>query len=261
MRRCRVPTLGEWSGGPATRTEGRHARSRSAGPSPRVVVANALEGQRCHFVPGPLDSLHGARTEDVEILYTQAKEAYFSGIPILSDDDFDNIESLLRYEKSSLVSKGPRCSLRGLNIYSDASLDKGQTFLLASFWSFLSVLSYGCAARSLPGMLHAEAFDTLNVVVGLGFFSAFFRCLLNVLKGNEVAVKGNCPNCGEEVYAFADFKDVEEEECETECLCHMCRRPLVYRITKHKGIIRPIANGEWAYGKIYSKSIAEDYSP
>ncbi|WZN63902.1 PGR5-like protein 1B [Chloropicon roscoffensis] len=207
---------------------------------------------------GPLDS---ADMEDVEHLYMQAREAYHSGSPILSDDDFDSIESMLRYERSDLVSKGPRCSLRGLNIYSDASLDKSQTFMLASFWSFLSVVSYSFAARSLPGLLHSEVFDSLNVAVGLGFFSAFTRCLGNVLKGNEVAVKGSCPSCGEEVYTFADFNSVEDEECHIESRCHMCRRPLLFKITKHKGIIRPVKDGEWAYGKIFSQNVAEDYTP
>ena len=189
---------------------------------------------------GPLDS---ADMEDVEHLYMQAREAYHSGSPILSDDDFDSIESMLRYERSDLVSKGPRCSLRGLNIYSDASLDKSQTFMLASFWSFLSVVSYSFAARSLPGLLHSEVFDSLNVAVGLGFFSAFTRCLGNVLKGNEVAVKGSCPSCGEEVYTFADFNSVEDEECHIESRCHMCRRPLLFKITKHKESSGPSRTG------------------
>ena len=208
---------------------------------------------------GPLDS---ADMEVVEGLYKQARDAYHSGTPILSDDHFDSLESHLRYERSKLVSKGPRCSLRGLNIYSDASLDKSQTFLLASFWSFLSVVSWSFAAQNVNGLLHSELFESLNFIVGTGFFTAFAKCLGNVLKGNEVAITGKCPNCAEEVYAFADFNNVEDEECEVETRCHMCRRPLLYKITKHKGIIRPMSNGkEWAYGKIYSKNVAEDYSP
>jgi hypothetical protein len=204
---------------------------------------------------------HSADQEDVENLYTQAKEAYHSGSPILSDDVFDSIESQLRYQRSELVSKGPRCSLRGLNIYSDAELDKSQTFLLATFWTVLSLGSYSFAATYLDGFLHAKAFDTLYSFLGLGLFTVFLKLLMNVLGGNEVAVKGDCPNCGEEVYTFAAFNTVEEESCETETTCHMCKRPLVFKITKHKGIIRPMASGEWAYGKIFSKNIASDYSP
>lgn len=204
---------------------------------------------------------HSADQEDVESLYKQAKEAYHSGSPILSDDVFDSLESQLRYQRSELVSKGPRCSLRGLNIYSDAELDKSQTFLLASFWTVLSLSSYSFAAANLDGLLHAKVFDSLSAFVGLGLFTAFVKCLMNVLKGNEVAVKGECPNCKEEVYAFAAFNTVEEEDCEVESTCHMCRRPLIFKITKHKGIIRPMASGEWAYGKIFSKNIASDYSP
>ena len=207
---------------------------------------------------GPLDS---ADPEVVEHLYKQAKEAYHSGSPILSDDVFDDIESELRYQRSKLVSKGPRCSLRGLNIYSDAQLDKSQTFLLASFWSFLSIVSCSFGVSNLSGLFHTEMYETLNVVVGFGFFIAFSKCLLNVLKGNEVAVTGCCPNCREDVYAFADFNSMEDETCEVETSCHMCRRPLLFKISKHKGLIRPMSNGEWAYGKIYSVNVASDYAP
>jgi len=212
--------------------------------------------------------LHSADPREVEHLYKQAKEAYHSGKPILTDDVFDNIESLLRYERSELVSKGPRCSLRGLNIYSDAELDKSQTFLLASFWSFLSVVSYSFAAGNVAGALQSgnlDVFQALNVLVGTGFFVAFIKCLMHVLKGNEVAVKGSCPCCGEEVYAFAYFDNGDDEECEVESTCHMCRRPLSFKITKHKGLIRPMSQTndgkEWAYGKIFSKNVAADYSP
>ena len=151
--------------------------------------------------------------------------------------------------------------MRGLNIYSDAELDKSLTFLLASFWTILSISSYSFAQSNLQGLFHSEVLETLSVIVGVGFFTAFVGCLLNVLKGNEVAVKGKCPSCGEEVYAFAHFSNVEDEVCEVDSDCHMCKRPLVFKITKHKGIIRPVDDGEWAYGKIFSKNIATDYSP
>ena len=65
-------------------------------------------------------------------------------------------------------------------------------------YGFLAHIPYGGAAKSLDGL------------------SA----------GNLVALKGCCPSCGEEVYAFV--KANESQRPRHKCECHVCSHPLIF---------------------------------
>ena len=211
---------------------------------------------------GPLDS---ADQEDLERLYTQAKEAYHSGSPMLSDDDFDNIESSLRYRRSSVVQKWPRCSVRDFKMYSDAEIDKSQSFALATFWTVVGFGSLVSVSQNTFGLLHADVLGTLNVIVAGALFLVANGALRSVLGGSEVAVKGSCPNCGEEVYSFVSFPAGGSDDAEVDSECHNCRRSLQFKIARHQGddleVEGTVPNAGWAYGRIVLRRLPEDYSP
>lgn len=74
------------------------------------------EGPSCVFV-GPLET---ASKETLEALYRQARDAYYSGKPLIVDDMFDRVELKLRWYGSKSVIKYPRCSIRRQSTYADA---------------------------------------------------------------------------------------------------------------------------------------------
>lgn len=88
----------------------------SNGVSRTRKVALAPEGPSCLFV-GPIET---ASQETLEALYRQARDAYYSGKPLIIDDMFDRVELKLRCYGSKCVVKYPRCSIRRQSTYSDA---------------------------------------------------------------------------------------------------------------------------------------------
>jgi hypothetical protein len=52
------------------------------------------------------------------------------------------------------------------------------------------------------------------------------------MRGEVVALKGCCPNCGEEVYAFLEAK---QQKPHHKSECHVCEHPLVFHATVEVG--------------------------
>jgi uncharacterized protein (DUF983 family) len=57
----------------------------------------------------------------------------------------------------------------------------------------------------------------------------------SLMRGEVVALKGCCPNCGEEVYAFLEAK---QQKPRHKSECHVCEHPLVFHATVEVGSIR-----------------------
>ena len=99
----------------------------------------SIEGPSCIRLP-PIEA---ATVEELEALYAQAKNTYFSGQPVVDDAMFDTVERRLRYLGSDAAVKYPRCSRRDMRVYSDASFDVEQLDSLATTW--LALVALGCA--------------------------------------------------------------------------------------------------------------------
>ncbi|PIN24392.1 hypothetical protein CDL12_02925 [Handroanthus impetiginosus] len=229
-----------------------------------------MEGPSCIFV-GPVET---ATQENLEALYCQAREAYYSGEPLIVDDMFDKVELKLRWYGSKYVVKYPRCSLRRQSTYADAEEDPSQVFALGSIW--LLILCFGSSACLVPmiyavaqayqdadnsGILYTnqdsvvEFFATLNgmlfmlfgSMVGYPIASASVGALQGLWKNDLVALKGACPNCGEEVFAFvrSDRSNYSPHRVE----CHVCESSLEFRTKVEQSVARP--GRRWVYGRIY----------
>ncbi|XP_078428442.1 PGR5-like A protein [Wolffia australiana] len=228
---------------------------------------SAAEGPSCIFV-GPIDN---ASKETLEALYHQARDSYYSGKPLIVDDMFDKIELKLRLYGSKSVVKYPRCSLRKQAAYADAEEDPSQVLALASIWILL--FTFGTFVFLLPTLLavsttSTDAFSSRviidNVVsplhwlsatntfllVGLGFLvgipisSASVQALKGLLANDLVALKGYCPHCGEEVFAFVKSGKSHQQPHRTEC--HVCGSFLEFRTKLEK-----YPGKNWVYGRIY----------
>lgn len=237
------------------------------------------EGPSCVFV-GPVET---AQKDRLEALYQQARDAYYNGQPLIVDDMFDKVEVRLRWYGSKLVMKYPRCSLKRLSVYADAEVDNSQVMALASIWViFLAVglvtslgppacaLSKACTETLHNHLFHHSLMLTSDVgsmnmavviaaglAIGVPISTAALGALKGLWKGDLVALKGSCPSCGEEVYAFVQADDSPDPRHKTEC--HVCEHPLVFRAKVERSVScfgRP-----WAYGRVYLVRRSKDLAP
>ncbi|KAG4974016.1 hypothetical protein JHK87_030837 [Glycine soja] len=147
-----------------------------------------------------------------------ARDAYYSGHPLIVDDMFDRVELRLRWFGSKSVVKSPRCSIRRQSTFADAEEDLSMIFALASTWAmfhaFGSLACVGPISYTI-GMAYQNAFDSgLSLgsqTSGLGFlalvnslifvglcFVIGYPVLHGLWRNDLTALKGACPNCGEE---------------------------------------------------------------
>ncbi|CAN6331129.1 unnamed protein product [Urochloa humidicola] len=234
-----------------------------------VAAAAAAEGPSCLYV-GPIET---ASQEKLEALYHQARDSYYSGQPLIVDAMFDKVELKLRLYGSKSVVKYPRCSLIWQSTYADAEEDQSMFMALSSIW--ISLLLFGTSAFLVPslytlslafgdvfGARHllygANSLDSITRVndlalVGLGYLvgypiaSASVGALRGLLSNNLVALKGSCPNCGEQVFAFV--KTDKSTRAPHRAECHVCECPLEYRTKIEKSLSGP--RRSWVYGRVY----------
>ncbi|KAG9131790.1 hypothetical protein Leryth_009532 [Lithospermum erythrorhizon] len=290
--------------GPGTLIELSRTSSRNGPPfSLRISASNKNgvearpEGPSCIFV-GPIET---ANKETLEALYRQARDAYYSGRPLIVDDMFDKVELKLRWYGSKYVIKYPRCSLRQQSTYADAEEDQSQVFALASVW--LVILGFGCLVAIVPiaytlFQAYKDEFNSeilyasqesklklLTVISGIFYIllgsiigypiasaSGFTKkpisdpslvilctidgqtniepytvgALQGLFKNDLVALKGTCPNCGEEVFAFV--RSGHSNQSPHKADCHVCQSSLEFR-TK---VERSVSEGrQWVHGRIY----------
>nr|PNR62692.1 hypothetical protein PHYPA_001116 [Physcomitrium patens] len=236
------------------------------------MAGSCSDAPSCIFV-GPIETAEKTR---LEALYQQARDSYYSGQPLVVDDMFDKVELQLRWHGSKLVLKYPRCSLRRFTAYADAEVDPSQMRALATVWSLLLAVGLGVAVglpvliatymefnSHEPGtfvLLYTNgAFLSLaSFLVGAPIALAAMNQLQALGRGDLVALKGCCPNCGEEVYTFVK-PDHSSSKVRHESECHICERQLVFQATLHpskSGLGQP-----WAHGRVYLMTRANELAP
>ncbi|CAO2824971.1 unnamed protein product [Amaranthus hypochondriacus] len=229
-----------------------------------------LEGPSCILV-GPVET---ASQETLEALYRQAKDAYYSGKPLIMDEMFDKVELKLRWYGSKYAVKYPRCSLRRHSTYSDAQEDPSQVFALASVWflilafgglvclvpvlytinlayqdTIISETAYSSqpAAMEFLGMLNSVLLMLLGSIIGCPIASASARALRGLWRNDLVALKGACPSCGEEVFAFV--KSDQSLNSTHRANCHVCECQLEFRTKAEQSFSK--LGRRWVHGRVY----------
>ncbi|KFK27469.1 hypothetical protein AALP_AA8G387300 [Arabis alpina] len=248
------------------------SRTRVHGGGLTAPSTSREEGPSCIFV-GPIDS---ARKETLEALYRQARDAYYNGKPLIVDDMFDRVELKLRWYGSESVVKYPRCSLLRQSTYADAQDDASQVLLLATIW--ILILLFGSLACVFPAMYGlglvygGDPFDSglvyngqvstsvpllskmngilltvLGPALGYPIASSAVRVLQGLWSNDLTALKGNCPNCGEEVFAFV--RSDQSNRSAHKADCHVCECTLEFRTKVEKSTL--LLGRKWVYGRIY----------
>lgn len=95
-------------------------------------------------------------------------------------------------------------------------------------------------------MLNSILFMALGSVIGYPIASASVKVLEGLWRNDLVALKGACPNCGEEVFAFVKSNQSNSPH---RANCHVCECLLEFR-TKVEKSISPLGR-RWVYGSIY----------
>eukprot|EP00963_Diacronema_lutheri_P006197 scaffold524_cov357-Pavlova_lutheri.AAC.38 len=268
-----------------------------------ITRATEKEAPSCTFVP-PLEQ---CGQPELERLYKEAKEKYFSGSAIVSDSFYDKLEDLLRRRGSELVRKYPRCSLnKSRYTYSDAEFDQDGLDGLAAVWGAMAlggvamalqvVARVGLVLVRLLGGFGIEAgteaglwqgfavgtedavaigaketaltpMHTLGLLAALPILSVSGKSLLQLARGNVVALKGQCPGCSEEVYAYVS-PSANQRQIHHRCNCHNCGRKLAFELKvvqeeNGKSPWNEMLRGEKkkCYGRIYLLTDARDLEP
>ncbi|CAL5200153.1 unnamed protein product [Lathyrus oleraceus] len=226
-------------------------------------------GPSCIYV-GPLQT---ATKETLEALYSQARDAYYRGEPLIVDDMFDRVELKLKWYGSKSVVKYPRCSIRRQSTYADAEEDLSMVFTLASTWTLFfafgssacvgpmfytirlahqnalnSGLSYGSQGSELGFlfMVNTIIFMALGFVIGYPVASASVKVLQGLWRNDLAALKGSCPNCAEEVFAFVK---TDNSNSPHRAKCHVCECLLEFCTEVEQSTSR--FGRQWVYGRIY----------
>ncbi|MBA0821558.1 hypothetical protein Goarm_018409, partial [Gossypium armourianum] len=242
----------------------------SASNSQGFTTSAKEEGPSCIFV-GPIET---ASQETLEALYRQARDAYYSGEPLIVDDMFDRVELKLRWYGSKSVVKYPRCSIRRHSTYADAEEDLSQGLALASIW--ILIFAFGCTLCLVPivytiSLAYQDPFSSgasydsqaanleflatvngilfmgIGSVTGYPLASAAVRVLQRLWRNDLVALKGACPNCGEEVFAFVKSEKFNGSPHRADC--HVCDCTLEFRAKTEQSVSR--LGRKWVYGRIY----------
>jgi len=158
-----------------------------------------------------------------EELYSQARDTYFAGVPSVDDAMFDRLEHRLLLAGSELVRKYPRCSLRSRSLYSDARADLSQMYALVCFWIVLLCCGGTLVAAAAVGEQGVPASAGL---LGGALGTVGLRALATLSSNSLVALRGECPSCGEEVYAFVQAAARGSHAAD----CHVCARPLRFDV-------------------------------
>lgn len=114
--------------------------------------------------------------------------------------------------------------------------------------AFHSGFSYSGQVPALGLLSNANAilFIALGFMIGYPIASASVGVLRGLWWNDLVALKGACPNCGEEVFAFVRSDQSNKSPHQTEC--HVCESSLEFR-TKVESISRH--GRQWVHGRIY----------
>lgn len=226
------------------------------------TAGSCTDAPSCIFI-GPIETAGKAR---LEALYQQARDSYYSGQPLVVDDMFDRVEMQLRWHGSKLVLKYPRCSLKRFTAYADAEVDPSQMRALKIIWCLIFAVGLSLAvglATSISTCMEFNPYEPgtfvmsdtnrmflsiVSFIVGAPVAQAAVKQLQALGRGDLLALKGCCPNCGEEVYTFVKL-DHSSLKARHESECHICERQLVFQVTLHpskSGLGQP-----WAHGRLY----------
>lgn len=116
-----------------------------------------------------------------------------------------------------------------------------------AFKSEVAYSSQSSAMENSLGMLNSVLLMLMGSVIGFPIASASAKALQGLWRNDLVALKGECPNCGEEVFAFV--RSDQSNGSPHRADCHVCECLLEFRTKVEKSI--PKLGKRWVHGRVY----------
>jgi len=165
-----------------------------------------------------------------------------------------------------------------------------QESALKGVWSSLTVAGMVLTSLPLATAIHAHMSASpltvsqppsalmalsslLGLLAGWPIVSTCLEASRKLDGGHTHAVRGQCPNCGSDVFAFLSSEGAVAREdgrsfMREECDCHVCAQKLEFRAffadrdasiaTTETGAHQ---RGKWVYGRVYAKRSIDDLAP
>ena len=147
--------------------------------------------------------------------------------PVLTDEEYDALKTQLQQEGSSVVVRGPRCSLRSRKAFADMTSDDSPGYLLTGF-VFAIVANTITTAATTFGITDAIG-DTLSWALALPFGYLLADVITQAGLKRWEFVKADCPSCGKTVRTVVAASSGGKEVVHHAATCGSCSSHLDFR--------------------------------
>ena len=180
-----------------------------------------------------------------EMKFLEATMAYNKGKNLLTNDEFDRLKGQLKEEGSSVVSAGPRCSIRSKKVYTDAAPDYLKLVAL-NIPAAVAVLGGVFVLDYLSGFRLTTALElpppwSILFLWGVVFPSIYTLAtsITNLVLPDALILNADCPNCGTKNQAYfggifnIDRVDAKEKVIE----CVSCKADLRFYALRREVLV------------------------
>lgn len=180
-----------------------------------------------------------------EMKFLEATMAFNKGKSILTNDEFDALKGQLKEEGSSVVSAGPRCSIRSKKVYTDASPDYLKLTLL-NVPAAVVVLGAVFVLDYLSGFQVTSAIElpppwSILFLWGIVFPSVYTvaTSITNLVLPDALILNADCPNCGAKNQAyFGGIFNIDTTKTKESVIeCESCKADLKFNSLKREVVI------------------------
>lgn len=180
-----------------------------------------------------------------ELKFLEASMAFNKGKNLLTNEEFDRLKGVLKEEGSSVVSAGPRCSIRSKKVYTDASPDYLKLTLL-NLPAAVGVLGVVFVLDKLSGFQLTNAIElpppwSILFLWGIVFPTVYTLAtsITNLVLPDALILNADCPNCSakNQAYFGGIFNIDRAKNTESVIECTGCKADLKFYALKREVLV------------------------
>ena len=180
-----------------------------------------------------------------EMKFLEATMAFNKGKNLLTNEEFDRLKGQLKEEGSSVVSAGPRCSIRSKKVYTDASPGYLKLTLL-NLPAAVGVLGVVFVLDNLSGFQLTNAIElpppwSILFLWGIVFPIVYTLAtsITNLVLPDALILNADCPNCGEKNQAyFGGIFNIDRVQTKEKVIeCPSCKADLRFYALKREVLV------------------------
>jgi hypothetical protein len=180
-----------------------------------------------------------------EMKFLEATMAFNKGKSILTNEEFDKLKAQLKEEGSSVVTAGPRCSIRSKRVYTDATPDYLKLTLL-NVPAAVVVLGAVFVLDKLSGFQLTNAIElpppwSILFLWGIVFPSIYTvaTSITNLVLPDALILSADCPSCGAKNQAyFGGIFNIDRTKTKESIIeCDSCKADLKFYALKREVVV------------------------